>query len=376
MELMTVAAAFTTVSAASAAAAAKAAPSAAALPSQPSAVSATAATAARAGWGAELVGLHARMLRSDRKWYHVLVEDFEPREALHLLRFFSMGAPTASRAYYSLRDADRRVRWHDERGALMAEGQPPRAAAKGVAPAPAPAGTAESRRSSADAAGGGGGGGGGGAGGGGGVDGAGARPLPSIPLVAVRVNVLESGATAPGSMGSGGSVPPSLPPPPPPHAAAPSVPAPGPSTAPSSSARRAIFRQPNGAFFAYTAGGAAVRVILPQTASNRATPTPLEPPAGGWGALQERADDPQRLLFRRVRIYWPLVSFCSVRACARAAQRTRSARAARARLRAHRPLCALHCSRTSELTRAALPLHVPPDDASRAGLRLVLRPGH
>jgi hypothetical protein len=144
-----------------------------------------------------------------------------------------------------------------------------------------------------------------------------APPLPSIPLVAVRTNVLEPGATASGGAGTGAgavedtgrSVPPLLPLPtstaPPASASAPSA---GPSTA---AYRRAIFRQPNGSFFAYVASGAAVRVYLPKGSSNRATTTtttPLQPPAGGWAALQARADDPQRLLFLRVRIYWPLVS--------------------------------------------------------------------
>jgi hypothetical protein len=282
---------------------------------------AAASSAARASWGADLVGLHARMLRSDRKWYHVLVEDFEPREALHLLRFFSSGAPTPSRAYYSLRDADRRLRWHDERGQLMAEGQPPRAAAKGIAPAPPAAGAAESRRSSTDAAAGSGGGDGGGGGSGGGGSGSGGpgRPLPTIPIVAVRTNVLgrDAGADSGGGGGASGgtssdrapsSLAPLPSPPPPPSVAASAAPS---SLASSSgsltSSRRAIFRQPDGSLFAYASSGAAVRVFLP-AASNRLLPAPLQPPAGGWSALQARADDPQKLLFRRVRIFWPLVS--------------------------------------------------------------------
>ena len=76
-------------------------------------------------WTDEICGLHAQMMRSDGRWYHILIEKFDPKDNVHLVTFYAQGHPTENKAEYDLRDTLRRIRFFDENGALMAEGKGP-----------------------------------------------------------------------------------------------------------------------------------------------------------------------------------------------------------------------------------------------------------
>ena len=247
-------------------------------------------------WGAELVGQHGRMLRSDGRWYHVEVLAVEERDSkvLHRIRFYSRGAPTSSEVVYDLREPSRRLRWVDARGALLPEGASPVADARGVLPA-----AAEDDESRADV--------GAGAGAGAGERGRSSSNSNTVQVVAL-------GSAAPRGSAAAATQP---------HVAVsrPSVDTSSSVSVASSAsastptpqlraARGVVYVEPSGRAFALApppaADGAVVRVFLPVLLNRRRMPAPLQPPPGGWRALQAQAADPLRLLYRRVRILWPV----------------------------------------------------------------------
>jgi ubiquitin C-terminal hydrolase len=280
-------------------------------------------------WGDEICGLHAHMMRSDGRWYHVLIEKFDKKDGVHLVTFFAQGKATENKAEYDLRDPLRRIRFFDENGALMAEGKGP---ILGIN-TKFYDGTGKSRRSSG-------------------------APIPpphraersntkSLALVTVDVSSLEAN-TVSAAMDALSSVTRMV------VDVNPSLSLTGitleddkkeedeeekdeegdgkdegeiisknfsfSSSASNYGNTSELSNLQGDVLYLDSATGHAftmidresVPVYLPpahhsSSSNTRSTrPTPLEPPPGGWPLLQQQSRDPLHLMFKQVRLYWPV----------------------------------------------------------------------
>jgi hypothetical protein len=73
--------------------------------------------------GREVVGCYLQLLRSNNLWYRVRVEDYNPADGTHLLRFFDKGGQPVAAQPYDINHPARRIRFYEADGrTLVASG--------------------------------------------------------------------------------------------------------------------------------------------------------------------------------------------------------------------------------------------------------------